>query len=260
MKKFLGLFICFLFTTIIAFSADMRFVQVDSALFNAEESVSVKKLENLIADINRQKNVEFVIFSGDNIAKAKKENLECFLKIANNLKAPYYIILGGKDVNKQKHLGKKEYLQITKAKNRAHRKIESPNYVIEKKDIVFIIVDGSKEVITSSMGYYRPTTLEWLENQLSFYKDKNIIILQHFPLIPPSNKESRFTYKPNEYLEILNNYKNVKAIFAGNFGINSETENNGILHFTTSNAPQYRIVDIMNYNSENPTFWSIIKE
>ena len=58
----------------------------------------------------------------------------------------------------------------------------------------------------------------------------------------------------------MKNYKNVKAIFAGNFNENSEKEVNDILHVTTANAPKYRVVDVMDCESENPTFWSNIKE
>ena len=110
------------------------------------------------------------------------------------------------------------------------------------------------------MGYYKTSTLDWLKNELSFYQDKNIVIFQHFPLVSPSNKESRSTIKPEEYLELLKNYNNVKAIFAGNFDLNSEKNVDGVLHITTSRAPQYRIVDIMDCETSEPTFWSVIKE
>ena len=260
MKKIL-LFLAFIIlSTISAKASDMRFVQVDSMLLSASEEKSIEKMQKVINDINNQKNIEFVVFTGDNIANPKQENLEYFVKIAKDLKKPYYIALGSKDINKNKHFSKKDYINILKTKSRFYKKIDSPNYVIEKKDIIFIIVDGSKEVIATPMGYYKKSTLDWLETQLSYYSGKNIVIFQHFPLIPPVNKETRATIKPEAYLEILNNYKNVKAIFSGNFNLNSEKDINGIIHFTTANAPQYRIVDIKDYESENPTFWSVIKE
>ena len=259
MKKLLFFISIFILTTIGAMASDFRFVQVDSMLLSATDEKSIEKMENVIKDINNQKNVEFVVFSGDNIANPRKENLECFLKLLKGLKKPYYIALGSKDINKSK-LSKKEYLNILKTKTKTHKKIMGSNYIVEKKGIVFIVLDGSKELITTPMGYYKETTLEWLENYLSFYSDKNVVILQHYPLIPPSNKEMRFTIKPEKYLEILKNYSNVKAIFAGNFDVNSEKNIDGVLHVTTANAPKYRIVDIMDYDSENPTFWSIIKE
>ena len=39
--------------------------------------------------------------------------------------------------------------------------------IFEKNNIVFIVVDGSKEVIPTPQGYYREETLDWLEEQCS---------------------------------------------------------------------------------------------
>ena len=52
----------------------------------------------------------------------------------------------------------------------------------------------------------------------------------------------------------------MKALVAGHFGVNKEEMVNGILHISTQNAPTYRVIDILDYDTENPTFWSTIKE
>ena len=102
MKKIL-LFLAFIIlSTISAKASDMRFVQVDSMLLSASEEKSIEKMQKIINDINNQKNIEFVVFTGDNIANPKQENLECFVKIAKDLKKPYYIALGSKDINKNR--------------------------------------------------------------------------------------------------------------------------------------------------------------
>ena len=95
---------------------------------------------------------------------------------------------------------------------------------------------------------------------LNIYKDKKVVIIQHFPIIPPTKKETKYTYKAEEYLEFLKDYKNVKAVVSGNFNANSEKTVNGILHISTANAPMYRIIDILDYETELPIFWSTIKE
>ena len=259
MKKLLSFVLFFLFTTISAFSADMRFIQVDGAFFNANDKVSITRLNKVVEDINKQKNIEFVVFSGNNIAKANKKNLEAFVKIAKKLDSPYYFILGYKDVNKQKDFGKNEYFKYLRKKVRSHKMISSPNYVFVKKDIVFIVVDGSKEVIPTTQGYYRPETLDWLEKQLNKYYDKKVVLLQHFPIIPPEKKELYMTFKADEYLELINNHKNIKAVFSGHFNVNKEIKFNNILHISTANLPQYRIVDILDYETENPIFWCTLK-
>ena len=85
MKNFIMLVLVMQLSITSALCADMRFIQVDGARFNIKDEASVSKFENLIADINKQKEVEFIVFSGDNIASARKENLEGFLKTANNI-------------------------------------------------------------------------------------------------------------------------------------------------------------------------------
>lgn len=257
MKKFLTLFFIIFFSTLKAFSADMSFIQVDGALYNPS---SPEIFNNLVEKINNEKNVEFVVFTGNNIYKPDKNILKSFLKEAKKIKKPYYIVLGQKDINKQKDLSKQDYIKIVKKKNRAHKKIASPNYVFTKKNLVFIVADGSKEFIPTPIGYYREDVLLWLDDQLDKYHNKNVIILQHYPIIPPIKKETHYTHKADDYLNLLSEHKNVKVVIAGHFNVNKEETVNGILHISTKNAPNYRVIDILDYETENPTFWSTIKE
>lgn len=261
MKKFYSFLITFLLFSISSvFSADMKIVQVDNLMFSASDQQSINVLENIIQDINKQKNVDFVVFSGNNIAKPNQNDLEVFLINAKKLKVPYYVILGNKDVNKHKKLGKYEYINLLQQNVKTHKKITSPNYVFEKNKLIFIVVDGSKEILPSSIGYYKEEVLDWLEEQLIKYNDRKVILLQHFPLIPPTKRESHYTFKANEYLELLDSHDNILAVISGHFGTNKEEEHNGIMHLTAPSAPAYKIIEILNYDSENPEFWSIIKQ
>lgn len=261
MKNFLSIVLMFLLCSCTAVqSADMRFVQVEGVLYSPADKNSVTSFQKLINDINNQKNVEFVVFTGNNIAKPNKTYLEDFVKEAKKLKAPFYVVLGNKDVNKQKAMGKSDYAEILKKKVKTHRKINSTNYAFVKKGIAFVVVDGAKEIIPSTIGYYKDDTLDWVEDTLTKYQDKKVVILQHFPLIPPSKKELYYTYKAEDYLKLLKVHKNVKAIISGHFGVNSEQEYDEILHITTANVPEYRIIDIIDYDTDNPTFWSTIKK
>ena len=260
MKNLLILFLTLFISISASYAKDMRFVQVDGTLYSANDSTSEQRLEKIIQDINSLNNVSFVIFSGNNISKPSNVNLLGFIKQAKKLKVPYYVTLGNKDVNKQKHFGKADYVALLNKKVKTHKKILSPNYVFEKNKYIFIVVDGSKEFISNSMGYYRDDVLAWLDEQLTTYADRNIVILQHFPIVPPAQKESRYTHKADKYLELLSKHKNVKAVVAGHFGVNKEGVINNILHISTADAPMYRIIDILDYDSDSPTFWSTIKQ
>lgn len=254
-NKFLGVLLTFFVLTASVLAEDLRFVQVDGLCYSSEQA-----LDKIITEVNRLKNVSFVVFSGNNISKPNRSDLEAFLKQAKGFKAPVYIILGQKDVNKQKNLGKADYMKIVSKHNHTHKKITSPNYVFEKKGVVFIVLDGSKEVIPTSMGYYKPEVVKWLDEQLTLNKDKNVVILQHYPIIPPCEKEMKYTAKPENYLKVLAKHNNVKAVVAGHFGVNKEMDYNGVKHISTADAPVYRVIDILDCETKKPEFWSIIKE
>ena len=97
MKKILVFLSVFLFMSMkFAYSADMRFVQVDNLFYTPTNEKSVNDFNKLIESINKQKDVEFVVFSGNNIAKAKSSYLESFIKKAKNLDMPFYVVIGNK--------------------------------------------------------------------------------------------------------------------------------------------------------------------
>jgi len=260
MKNFSVLIFTLLISITAAFADDLKFAQVDGTFLNAYDESSVKTLQMIVQDINKQKDISFVVFSGNNIFKPEKANLTAFLKQAGKLHCPYYVVLGQKDVNKRKHFGKKEYTKLLSKKNPAQRKIKAPNYVFEKKGVVFIAADGSKEVIPMPNGYYRPEVLEWIDETLDKYSKKNVVILQHYPIVPPADKEDYYTFKAEDYIKLLDSHKNVKAVISGHFNVNKEQEVNGVMHISTANAPKYRIIEMLDCNSQNPTFWSTIKE
>ena len=257
MKKIIYIFLIFSLTVLTGYSADLRFIQVDGVLYNQN---NLHSFETLIEKINQEKDVEFIVFTGNNISKPNSKELENFLLLAKKLTRPYYIVLGQRDVNRNKNLSKKDYMGLVQKKVRAHKKITSPNYVFKKKNLVFIALDGSKEVIPTSIGYYKDDVILWLDEKLDMYKNNNVIILQHYPIVPPAPKETHYTYKADEYLKLLSEHNNVKAVVAGHFNTNNEQEVNGILHISTKNAPCYRIIDVLDYDTSNPTFWSILKE
>lgn len=257
MKKFFGFLFAFLLSVTTALATDIRLVQIDNLQFSLANE---DKFIELIKEINDLKNVDFIVFSGSNISKPNKEELEAFLKTAKKLKKPYYVVLGMKDVNKRKNLSKTEYIQTVKKYARAHKGIENPNYVFEKNGMLFIVADGSKEVIPTPNGYYRDNVLQWIDEQLRINKDKNVVILQHYPIIPPSNRETYYTFKAEDYLKMLSAHKNVKAVISGHFNALNEQKFNGVVHISTSDFPTYRIIDIVDCDTKNPEFWSTIKE
>ena len=79
-------------------------------------------------------------------------------------------------------------------------------------------------------------------------------------MIPPAEKELYCTYKADKYLEMLSKHKNVKAVVAGQFGVNKEEPVNGISHISTAPIPYYIVIDVIDYDTAQPTIWTEVKQ
>ena len=155
-------------------------------------------------------------------------------------------------------MSKKDYAKYVHKFARSH-KPKTPNYIFEKKGVVFMVADGAKDVIPSRNGFYKDDVLEWMDANLTLYSSKPVIILQHFPVLPPSKRESYYTFKSDKYLDVISKHTNVKAVIAGHFGVNKEENLNGVLHISTAPAPSYRVIDIIDYDTNTPTIWAEVR-
>jgi len=257
MKKFLSLLLIYLFFASNVFARDLRFVQITDVRYS--KANNSETLSEVIKDVNKQKGIDFVVFTGDNIQKPDMQDLKDFISAAKKLNKPFYVVIGDKDVNKYKDLSKKDYQLYLKKKLPNYKKTDL-NYAFEKGGVVFIVADGAKDVIPSTNGYFKDDVVSWMDSTLSLYQKKNVVILQHFPLVPPKDNESYVTFKPQNYLEVLKKHNNVKAVVSGHFGVNKEESVDGIIHISTAPAPEYRIIDIIDCTSANPTFWAEVRE
>ncbi|MBE7709112.1 MAG: hypothetical protein E7Z93_01550 [Cyanobacteria bacterium SIG32] len=270
MKKVILTFLSVLLlqTCAFAFESAIKFVQVTDVHFEANKPYKVKVLEETVKDINRLKNLSFVVFTGDNLNNPNPDDLDDFVKIINKLEVPYYIVLGDHDVAKSKNLSKDRYSEIIRENNILWLR-RSWNYSFKKKGYKFLIVDGAKEVIPGSVGYYRADTREWLDKQLAKNSKRPVIIFQHYPIMDmkefgTGKLKTHRTYQPEKYFEILDKYNNVLAVLSGHFHVNAEEMRNGVYHISTptllGTPHQYKIIDIISKEGLSPIIYTQLKE
>lgn len=270
MKKLLTLLffiVCIVFSVSGAYANNIKFVQVTDAHLTTQSEFSQKILTAAIKDINSQQGISFVVFTGDNIGNPTPDNLRRFVAIVKHLKVPYYIVLGNHDVYKQKQMSKIQYFEILREGN-PFKCQRTPNYRFKKNGFVFLTVDGAKEVLPGSIGYYRKDTLTWLDKMLSKSGKKSVIILQHFPVEYPHAAENKLkthrTHKVEEYQEILNKHHNVLAILSGHFHINDEVMKDGVYHISSPSlitVPySYKIIDIVTMKGFSPIIYTQLRE
>ena len=252
-KLFLSLLITILtFSPVLA--KNIKFAQVTDMYYKGKSQV----LNNIIQDINKNSDIDFVVFTGNNIGRANQQNLKNFLSDIRKLNKPYYIVLGNKDVSKSHDLDKKTYMSTVRKYNLLHPK--KTNYTFKKGDIVFVVVDGSKELIPSMNGYYSKDTIAWVNKQLTKHSSNKVVILQHFPLANKADSEYYYTYNILEYMQMLSKHNNVVAVVTGHYNKNDEVMYNGVYHITSprSSDGSYKIIDIDTDN--NNAVYTLLKE
>ena len=275
MKKILILFL-FIFScfyTITTQAKELKFAQISDVHLSISENKERKFTENeeqlrkAIKQINKDRKIDFVLFTGDNINKATKKNMARFLRTANKLNKPYYVVIGNHDVFRYNRFDKEDYIHSIWLRH-PQMLFKKTNYTFKpNRELVFLVVDGANELIPSQSGYYKPETLEWVNKQLKKYKNKKVVIVQHFPLIPPKAKRSHYTLEPEKYFHIINSYDNVIAILSGHFHHNNTIYKRGIYHMSApafSKRPhEYKVITIQykpKYLFSNPSEFKITQE
>lgn len=246
-----------------AFANVVRFAQVTDVHYREDNEYSKEVLKETVKQINDEKNISFVVFTGDNIDSPKPEYLPGFIKTIKKLKVPFYLVIGNHDVFKNGGLSKTEYFDVVKANCILYR-YNRPNFVFKNNGFVFITVDGAKEVIPGPNGYYKQDTLNWLEKQLNKYKRNPVIIFQHFPLITDTEVKSHEVFKKEQYLELLDKHDNVISVVAGHLHTNSEKMRNGVYHVTSPSLlvePHlYKVISITTTKGFSPMIYTEMKE
>ena len=258
MKKLLLLFIFLFFTLCNCCEAkSVKFVQVTDVMYGKNNANEI--LEKAVKDINEMKDIDFVVFTGDNTAGANLDYLQGFVKTVQKLNKPFYMVVGDRDVAKSKHLEKEVYAKKLH-KLLGRKSPETLNYTFKKGNVTFIVVDGAKDFITMPNGYFNSTTLEWLENQIKLNKDNKIVLLQHFPVANKTNNDLLYTANAVQYLKLINQYDNIISVVAGHFNKNDEVSLNGIYYIVTPSLQQncYKIIEIDEDNGYQ-IFTSLVK-
>lgn len=213
MKQLLFLLFTILELFIKVNAESIKFIQVTDVHLGQN---NYEYLQDFVEDINKQyDDIDFVVFTGDNIDKPREEDLSLFLDIIKNLKFKSYVIVGNHDLSRNQYLTHDKYMKLVRKKLGAYHSSKT-NYIFKKNDIVFITMNGVKEIIPGPNGYYKENELLWLDKMLNKYSNKKVVILQPFPLFDTPIR-SHSLYKKEEYLKILSKHNNVIAIISGHF-------------------------------------------
>ena len=221
----------------------LRFIQVTDVHLTQGNS---EHLKQFVQDVNNNfKHLDFIVFTGDNIDSANQKDLLLFLDIIKKLNIKPYVLVGNHDLFKYHKVTKESYMTLVH-KKLGHYHSKKANYVFQKKNIIFIVMNGVKEVIPTPNGYFHDDELLWLDKMLTKYTNKKVVILQHFPLLDAKDAGHNLYMKEN-YEEVLKKHNNVISIISGHYHENREVKKDGIYHIITKNFKNnkyYKLIEI----------------
>jgi len=268
MKKiFLYIFILFFATTLFANAASVRIAQLTDVHIgpkdDAKTASSVVKLNAAVDAINCRKDIDVVVFTGDNIDKSNVNDLKTFCKIVRRLNKPYYVLLGNHDAYKLSGIPQEDYMKVIKKVNKNQKTINSNFTFSLNRDIQAICLDGSTPNIPSGHGFFGEETIKWLKKTLLKNRNKEIVIFQHFPLVPPQDKKQLRLLEPEEYASILENNRNILLVASGHYHVEKVTiDENGVYHISSPSlliSAQYRIIEV-DYNKHGKKCFEVKTE
>ena len=245
-----------------SFSRALKFVQISDIHYsliredNGYKLLAKTKplLEDAIEQVNNQKNVKFVMITGDGIDQPTKESIYALTDDLNKLNYPWYYVVGNHDTTTSGFLTKENLVKILQEKN-PNYKFDSTYYTFKpQKGYRVIVLDGAKNKGISSHGILPKEELDWLDGILSKSKNDTVLIFIHFPLLPPFDSKSHEILNADEFKAVLQKYKMPMAVFSGHYHSTKITKRGNILHVSTPSLAGYpnafRIIEVENKHNK----------
>lgn len=217
-------------------------------------SSSVALLQDAVNQVNKMKDIDFVVFSGDEINIPSAKNLETFSKIASGLKCPWYVALGNHDVGVNSSFDKNEFYRVLQRYNKYQHNILPYYSFMPKQGYLVLVMDGVIDSKITAHGYFPKEELNWMEKELKANQNLKVIIVQHYPLVEPISSRTHYVLNKQEYLDILDKYSNVVAVITGHYHAGKVSQVNNVVHISTPALVQYpnafRLISLKDKDSE----------
>lgn len=225
-------------------SQTVRFVQISDVHLHLNSKNSGSRMykhsaelfSDAIKQVNRMKNIDFVVFTGDMIGKPDKILMNKFIEKANTIRFPWFCTTGNHDIYKNS-LDKEMFIEILR-KNTAFN-YDKPYYNFRKDDFLFIFMDGTNEEKHTANGYFPAHELAWLESQIAENPDSCIVIFQHYPVVEPFKSSSHCVLNADTYINLLDKYKNIAAVISGHYHAAKVWIRNNVAHISSPALVQY---------------------
>ncbi|MBQ2645405.1 metallophosphoesterase [bacterium] len=175
-------------------------------------------LDDAIEQIKKEKNVNFILVTGDAADKPIYEDFDFIYKYLNkNLPCKWYYVLGNHDVSPN-GIKKVDQIKILSENGKKEFAKGKTYYSFKpKKDMTFIALDGTYENKVTSQGYIPPEQLNFVDETIAKSKNDAIVIFLHHPITYPAKASDHNVINDFALKEILKKYNNPIMVIGGHF-------------------------------------------
>ena len=243
-------------------TSSLKFAQISDAHFYTGEdnttfklrAESAKLLDDAILQVNNTPNINFVMFTGDQIDKPFEKELTAFLPYAQKLNYPWYITFGNHDTCVGGYLTTQVYLDMVNKSNPQFN-YKKPYYsFVPQKGFKVIVLDSIIRDRITSNGLIGEDQLKWLDDELKSAEKDIVLIFTHVPLIEPFESTNHKLLNADKVRSTIEKYKNPIGIFQGHYHAAMIEQHNNILYVSSPALVSYpnafRIITITNHRNK----------
>lgn len=215
---------------------------------------SPRLLDDAINQINEEKNLDFVMITGDLIDKSFEKELRAVLPHLENLNVPWYFAFGNHDRCIGGYLNTLVYLEMLRNSNKNFKFKKSYYSFVPKKNFKVIVLDDIIQNEITSNGYLDEEQMKWLKRELDSSKNDVVLIYMHVPVIEPFASPNHRLRNASAVKELIEGYKNPIGVFQGHYHSTKITQHDNVLYVSTPALVSYpnafRIVEVSNYKDK----------
>jgi predicted phosphodiesterase len=144
---------------------------------------AIDGFHEMIARVNQEAEVRFLVGAGDLTSDGTREELERFQRELRAMKVPYYATLGNHELGEEPPV--------------YHELYGRGNYSFEFKNVRFTLLDSASATLD-------PIVYDWLDDWLTRGMDQTHVVAMHIPPLDPSGTRHGAFANKNEAAKLLN--------------------------------------------------------
>ena len=243
-------------------STGLKFAQISDIHFLEDGSNTTFKmigesptlLKDAINQVNDEKDLDFLMITGDLIDKPFEKELKAVLPYLQNLNTPWYFAFGNHDRCVGGYLNTQVYMKMLSEVNPNYNFSHSYYSFVPKKGYKVIVLDDIITDYITSQGYIEQTQYKWLSKELEKSKKDTVLIFMHIPLIEPFASPSHRMRNASDIISLIESYNNPIGVFQGHYHSTKVVQHKNVLYVSSPALVSYpnafRVVNVNNYRDK----------